>query len=80
MNFKNEDVKQVMSDVFGVEPKTINDDSSIDTIETWDSLRHLNLVLALEEKFKLSLTEEETVEILNYKLIKMTLEKHGIRF
>jgi acyl carrier protein len=29
------------------------------TIENWDSVQHLNLVLALEEKFSLQLSPEE---------------------
>jgi len=33
--------------------------SSPETIETWDSIQHLNLVLALEEKFGLQLSPEE---------------------
>jgi acyl carrier protein len=37
----------------------INEDSSADSIEQWDSLRHLNLVLALEEEFGISIPDEE---------------------
>ena len=46
----------------------------------WDSLKHLNLVLALEEQFGVSLTEEQSVEILSYPLIKAVLGEHGIEF
>ena len=49
-------------------------------MEQWDSLRHLNLVLALEAEFDISFTEEQTVEILNYPLIRIVLEEHGIAF
>lgn len=77
----NEDnLKQVLADVFGIDPKTINEATSVDTVKAWDSLKHLNLVLALEEKFKVSLTEEETVQILSYPLIKVVLKEHGIGF
>jgi acyl carrier protein len=51
-----------------------------DTVEAWDSLKHLNLVLALEEQFGVSLTEEQSFEILNYPLIKTVLAEHGIEF
>ena len=77
----NEDrLKQVMSDVFKIETSDINDETSVDTVETWDSLRHLNLVLAIEQEFDISFTEEQTIEILNYPLIKMILEEHQVRF
>jgi acyl carrier protein len=72
------DLRQLMADVFGLDPKEIDDESSIDTIEAWDSHRHLNLVLALEERFDVSLTEQETVEILNFELIRAVLREHGV--
>jgi len=47
------------SDLFGVSPEQVNAASSPETIETWDSIQHLNLVLALEEKFGVRLSPEE---------------------
>lgn len=73
------EIKQVLADVFDVDVKTIDDTSSVDTVESWDSLKHLNLVLALEGKFNISLNEEQTVQILSYPLIKVVLEEHGIK-
>ena len=77
----NEDkLKNVLADVFKIEAKTIGEDTSVDNVEKWDSLNHLNLVLALEEAFDISFTEEQTIEILNYPLIKMVLQEHGVTF
>jgi acyl carrier protein len=73
-------LRQLMADVFGLTAGAITDDASIDTIEAWDSLKHLNLVLALEERFGVSFTEQETVEILNYELIRTVLAEHGVEF
>ena len=47
------------SDLFGVPADRIGPASSPQTIETWDSIQHLNLVLALEERFGLQLSPEE---------------------
>jgi acyl carrier protein len=44
-------------------------ESSPDTIETWDSLQHLNIVLALEQEFGLQFTPEEMEELLSVQLI-----------
>lgn len=73
-------LKQVLSDVFGVDASAINDEASVDTIKKWDSLNHLNLVLALEEQFKVSFTEDQVVEMLNYPLVKAVLQEHGVEF
>lgn len=68
-------IKKVMSAVFEVPVEEINDKSSPDTIESWDSLKHMNLVLALEEEFDVYFNDEEIVEIMNYSLIKIILSK-----
>jgi acyl carrier protein len=80
MNSTQASLRQVMADVFGLSADQITEDASIDSIEAWDSLKHLNLVLALEERFGVSFTEQETVEILNYELIRTVLAEHGVEF
>ena len=42
-------VLQTASDVFGVPVRELNAGSSPQTVEGWDSVQHLNLVLALEQ-------------------------------
>jgi acyl carrier protein len=75
----NEDkLKQIIASVFNVDLSTISNETSPDTIENWDSLNHLNLVLALEEGFDVNFTEQQTVEILNYELIKISLQELGV--
>ena len=68
-------IKKVMSAVFEVPVEEINDKSSSDTIESWDSLKHMNLVVALEEEFDVHFNYEDIVEIMNYPLIKLILSK-----
>lgn len=52
-------VRTMASDLFAVSPERINAASSPQNIETWDSIQHLNLVLALEEKFGVQFAPEE---------------------
>lgn len=68
-------LKQTMAVVLGVDAAAITADSSSDTIESWDSLRHMNLVLALEEEFGVSIPDEEAANITSYALIKLVLEE-----
>jgi acyl carrier protein len=73
-------LKRTLGEVLGVSEASIDDETSMDTVENWDSLKHLNLVLAIEEKFDVSLTEEQSMEILSYPLIKAVLAEHGVAF
>tara|TARA_Y100000816_G_C26097906_1_gene581325 strand:- start:2211 stop:2444 length:234 start_codon:yes stop_codon:yes gene_type:complete len=71
MNEKVEQrIKNVMSAVFGLSVDQINEESSSDTIELWDSLKHMNLIVALEEEFKVEFTDNETLEMINFLTIK----------
>jgi acyl carrier protein len=70
---ENTKIKQVMSAVFEIPVESIADDASSDNIENWDSLRHLNLILALEEEFGVSIPDEEVGNLVNYKLIKLVI-------
>ena len=55
----SDQIRTLASDIFGMPADQITPASTPETIETWDSIQHLNLVLALEEKFALQLSPEE---------------------
>ena len=70
MENKIEDrIIDVMSVIFEVSIDKINDNASPDTIESWDSLKHMNLIIALEEEFNIKIPDAEVVNMLTFKLI-----------
>lgn len=75
---RDEKIRQTLSAVLGLPADQVNDDTSPDNVATWDSVTHLNLVLALEESFGASFTPEETLEMTSAKLIRLLLEEKGI--
>ena len=70
-------IKNVMSSVFGISKEDIKTDASPDNIESWDSLKHMNLIVALEEEFNFELSDDEIVEMMNYKLLIEIVEKNN---
>ena len=70
-----EQVRSVASDIFGVPADKIVAESSPETIETWDSMQHLNLVLALEEKFGVQLEPEDIEHMKNIGAVAALVEK-----
>jgi len=68
-------LKQVMATVLGVPVTAVGPDTSSDTIPGWDSLRHMNLVLALEQTFGVEIPDEDAAEITSYALIKVVLNE-----
>tara|TARA_B110001452_G_C15107471_1_gene386101 strand:- start:380 stop:607 length:228 start_codon:yes stop_codon:yes gene_type:complete len=67
-------VLEVMSLVFEVPQEKLNEESSSENIESWDSLMHMNLVVALEEEFDVEFDEEEIIGMLSYKGVIELLE------
>jgi acyl carrier protein len=70
-----ERIKQIMADVLDLEPRSIDGDTAMDTIERWDSLTHLTLCLSLEQDFQLSLTVGEMEAMLSYDDILLVLSE-----
>ena len=66
-------LKQVVSDILEVDIDDINENSSPDNIEKWDSLSHIRLVMAIEVEFNVKLTPDDMMDMLSVKLIKMIL-------
>ena len=52
-------VRGIAADVFQLDSVTLTADSSPETIEAWDSVQNLNLVLALEQEFGFEFAPEE---------------------
>jgi len=65
-----EKIKQTMAAVFSIDVSEISDNASPEIIENWDSLRHMNLLVALEEEFKIEFTDNEIVAVINFLSLK----------
>ncbi len=68
-------IKDVMSAVFGVGAGSINEESSQDNIEAWDSIKTLDLIVSLEEEFGVTIPLEEVGNMTNFKYIKLIIEE-----
>lgn len=51
----------IMSEVLEVPRGAISLDSSMANLDGWDSLKHMNLIFALEESFGVTFTDDEVV-------------------
>ncbi len=59
------DVRRIAADVLGQPFDLVTASSTRDTVPGWDSLAHVNLVLALEQRFDLQFLPEEMMEMLS---------------
>jgi len=58
-------VKEIIADCLEEKVQSLGDDVGPNTHERWDSMMHLNIVVALEEKFSLSFEPQEMGKMVN---------------
>ena len=68
----------IISKVFSIQISEINDESSPETIESWDSFNGLILVDELESNFNIKFSVSEIIDVKNVKDIKRHLNNHGV--
>ncbi len=54
-----DELRTLAADIFEVEPDELTEDSSPETVGSWDSVQHLSLILAIEEQYGIQLDPEE---------------------
>ena len=62
-------VRQIAADIFSLRVDTVTAQSSTKTIAVWDSLHHINLILALEQSFDVQFLPEEIAEMVTIERI-----------
>lgn len=70
-------VRQAVADVFDVSIAEVGPDSSPESIEAWDSMGHLNLVLALEQTLGVSFSPEEIGKLVSVRAIVEAVKAKG---
>jgi len=58
-------LNEVFRDVFDDEDITVTDSTTSEDIDDWDSLEHINLIVATEKKFGMKFTMGEVTSMKN---------------
>ncbi len=60
-----EGLNEVFQDVFDDESIIVSDTTTADDVEDWDSLEHINLVIAIEQHFGIKFSMKEVAAFKN---------------
>lgn len=60
-----ETLTEVFRDIFDDEDITLTEETTADDIEDWDSLEHINLIVAVEKKFNMKFSMNEVTSMKN---------------
>jgi acyl carrier protein len=72
------ELRELIAELLDVTPSEISDESSPLTLPAWDSLNHLKLIVAIEERFGVAFSTPEVVDIRNFADIKQMLRAKGL--
>ena len=67
-----------VSAVLGVPAEDVTDEVSSETVDTWDSLNHINLISALEQEFGVTLPTESMAGAQSVGSLRQLLTRCGV--
>ncbi len=70
-------LRAIMSATFGVPVESIDDASGPTTIEGWDSMNHLHLIVAVEAEYGVSFAPEEALEFTSLAMLRDAIVRLG---
>jgi len=73
----DQNVETLVAEVLQIPAGMINDSLAMQDIDVWDSLKHMELIVSLEETFGLQLSFEEIVTMQSVGSIKRVLKDRG---
>ena len=71
-------VRRLIADTFRLPPEAISGESTIENTEAWDSLKHMELIISIEEKFGLILDGDEIARMISVAAVEEVLRSKGV--
>lgn len=68
-----QDVKAIVAEVLEIPVGQINEQTTMESVDTWDSLRHMEMIVAIERRFNVEFEAEEALEMTSIEGIKRML-------
>ncbi len=69
------ELRQILTNVLQV--KSISEQDSAETVATWDSVRHLTLMTAIEERFNVIFSADQMMDLTSVSAIVDALGQRG---
>jgi acyl carrier protein len=68
-------LREVVGSMLELDPAQVDDTTSTDTVPSWDSVRHMNLVIALEQAFGITVPDEDVADMTSFPIIRAVVEE-----
>lgn len=74
----DEAINNLLSEIFQVPDSMITDDLAMNDVDAWDSLKHMELIVSLEQNFAVELSFDDIVAMKSVGQIKNVLRAKGV--
>ena len=54
-------LKEILSVILGIDHEQVDESTSSTSVEDWDSLKQMNIIVSVEEEFDIQIDEEESI-------------------
>jgi len=75
----SDELNKIFREVFDDVSITVNDSTTADGIEGWDSLSHINLIVVIEKRFGIKFSAKELLTFKNVGDLKVAIEQKIMR-
>jgi acyl carrier protein len=72
-------LRDILADILEISPEQVTPDLSTETVESWDSFRHLQAILAIEGEYGVQFDPQRIPELTSVSLLQSELEKKGAK-
>jgi len=69
---------EIVSKILGVDPAILNDESNATNVPQWDSLRHIEVIFAIESAYQVRFTMPEIAGLRNIGDMRRILESKNV--
>ena len=69
-------INDILIDVLKVQKEKTSEDLTMDDVNNWDSLTHMNLIVAIEDEFGIEMSGDDIAEMISFSSIKKTVAKY----
>jgi acyl carrier protein len=74
----NDKLTEIFAEVLGVDARKVNDQTSPENTQAWDSLANMTLLAAIEETFKVELNSDEIEDMQSLGSVRKILLDRGV--
>jgi acyl carrier protein len=71
-------LRELLADILEISPAEVTPDLSVGMVDTWDSFRHLQAILAIEGEYGVQFDPQRIPELTSVALLQAELEKKGV--